>query len=137
MFLTKKRHEAILLEKEKEARKEVEEKSEELEKTQAILRTTEQYLDECYQKIADLKKQIEVLEGDTDKNSVEIRIDDNITTGTPIVRYKQTVVDKLVEEGYLRDGNTDQFAIQLALLTISQEILTQLVESFAEPVSSD
>ena len=137
MFLTKKRHEAILLEKEKEARKEVEEKSEELEKTQAILRTTEQYLDECYQKIADLKKQIGVLEGDTDKNSVEIRIDDNITTGTPIVRYKQTVVDKLVEEGYLRDGNTDQFAIQLALLTISQEILTQLVESFAEPVSSD
>lgn len=137
MFLTKKRHEAIILEKEKEARKEVEEKTEELEKTQAILRTTEQYLDECYQNIADLKKQIEVLEGDTDKNSVEIRIDDNITTGTPIVRYKQTVVDKLVEEGYLRDGNTDQFAIQLALLTISQEILTQLVESFAEPVSSD
>lgn len=137
MFLTKKRHDAILLEKEQEARKEVEEKSEELEKTQAILRTTEQYLDECYRNIADLKRQIEVLEGDNDKNSVEIRIDDSITTGTPIVRYKQAVVDKLVEEGYLRDGNTDQFAIQLALLTISQEILTQLVESFAEPVSSD
>jgi len=133
MFMTKKKHEAILASKEKE----LVEQMGALSEAEARLKRAEKDLTECYRIMGDMKNQINVLQEDADKNSVEIRIDDTITTGTPIVRYKQTVIDKLVEEGYLREGNTDQFAIQLALITISQEILTQLVESFTEAVASD
>ena len=133
MFMTKKKHEAILSSKEKE----LTEQMEALSEAEARLKKAENDLVECYRIMGGMKNQINVLQEDADKNSVEIRIDDTITTGTPIVRYKQTVIDKLVEEGYLREGNTDQFAIQLALITISQEILTQLVESFTEAVASD
>jgi len=86
-----------------------------------------------------LKEQVEQLQktfASSNENSVTLQISDDLTKVSPIVRFKPSTFDKFAELGYLKDeqeGNT--FAAQLALLTVVQEALTQILDSFTDEVA--
>lgn len=84
---------------------------------------------------SDLKKQLDLAKDPvSNENSVTLIIDDNLDKVTPIVRYKETAKEKLIELGYITDAALikDNFAIQLGLMTIANEAVAQIIESFEE-----
>lgn len=63
----------------------------------------------------------------------KFEISANLLTVTPVVKYDPVIFEKLVELGYLNDTHQDnKFAIQLAVLTVTHEALTQIIDSFSE-----
>lgn len=89
---------------------------------------------ELEQLYKDLQDEFENFNSKTE-NSVTFEISDDLTTTKPIVRYKESALEKLLELGYIREtGNEkhDAFAIQLALMDITREAISQLLESFSE-----
>lgn len=85
--------------------------------------------------IAQLKEQLEVGVTTSDTNFVKMTISDDLEKVTPTIKVKSTMFELLVQEGYLSDtqeGNS--FAMQLAMISIAHEALTQLLESFTEAV---
>lgn len=65
-----------------------------------------------------------------DTNSVTLRIGDDLTSITPVVKWKSEIKEKLIEVGLLSDANSSNTAIQVALMLIGQEALEQIIESF-------
>jgi translation initiation factor 2B subunit (eIF-2B alpha/beta/delta family) len=64
---------------------------------------------------------------------VKMLLDDTLTKATPVVKYNPAIVEKLIELGYINDAmSEDKFAIQIALLTISNEAISQIIESFEQ-----
>lgn len=92
-------------------------------------------LEEELKAAKDQVSQLQKAYASADENSVTLRVSDDLTKVVPIVRFKPSTFDKFAELGYLKDeqeGNT--FAAQLALLTVVQEALGQILESFTEEV---
>lgn len=92
-------------------------------------------LEEELKAAKDQVSQLQKAYSSADENSVTLRVSDDLTKVVPIVRFKPSTFDKFAELGYLKDeqeGNT--FAAQLALLTVVQEALGQILESFTEEV---
>lgn len=99
------------------------------------IRAESSRLEEELNTAKDQVNQLQKSYSSTDENSVTLRISDDLTKVVPIVRFKPSTFDKFAELGYLKDeqeGNT--FAAQLALLTVVQEALGQILESFSEEV---
>lgn len=78
---------------------------------------------------------LEKLSVESESNEIILRISDDLESMTPVIRWKAGIGDKLYELGYLRDvDNASNMAIQLALMSIGFEALTQLVEAFEQPL---
>lgn len=96
-----------------------------------IIKTLREDNERSFDTINSLNEKLEKFESST--NEVVTKISTDLTQVTPIVRYNPEIVEKLIELGYVNDATAqDKFAIQLALITVAQEALTQLVESFSE-----
>lgn len=83
-----------------------------------------------------LQKQIKTLQEAAEKvtdekNSVSLIIHEDLTKITPIIRYREDVIDKLIELGHISEAQReDKYAIQIALAIISEEALSQMIELF-------
>ncbi|WGH49521.1 hypothetical protein [Alishewanella phage vB_AspM_Slicko01] len=101
------------------------------------LHNTEKELDEVLAELNQLKHDHAELKKITKEqnisNSVSIVMDDTMTKFTPVIRHKPNVFEVLFQSGYLNDSQNNKEAIELALLTISSEVLTQLLDEFVEP----
>ena len=86
--------------------------------------------------IESLQKQIKTLQEATEKvtdekNSVSLIIHEDLTKITPIIRYREDVIDKLIELGHISEAQReDKYAIQIALAIISEEALSQMIDMF-------
>lgn len=95
----------------------------------------------------ELQKQIDHLSAELDKNidmftksdsnEVTLRIADDMTTITPIVRWKDNTPEKLIEIGALNDSQNSKTSTQVALMAIAHEALTDIMDSFLEPVGDE
>lgn len=102
--------------------------AEEVEKHNAELRVT---IDELQEKLEETERANMI----SDTNIVELRVAEDLTSVTPIVRFRTDLFEKMVELGYLSDKDSgNDMAIQVALMTISHEALQQIIDSFSEPV---
>lgn len=87
--------------------------------------------------IRELKKQIETLSSKSDDNYVKIQFSDDLFKVVPIIGYREDAFEALFQEGLLNDGDNNQHAIQLALLTMASDALQQLLQAFEEPLVED
>lgn len=90
-----------------------------------------------YEENLKLKKEIEELKKlsvISDKNSVTLEISDDILSVKPVIKYSPDVFEKLFELGYLDDSKNNPQAIQLALLMVANEALSQILEAFSENI---
>ena len=71
------------------------------------------------------------------KNSVTIIISDDLSTITPIIRHRADVFETIFQNGYLNDSQNSKEATELAMLTIANDGLTQLLSEFVEPFKED
>lgn len=87
-------------------------------------------------KIAELKAEIERLNeltivDDSTGGSITLKVSKDLESVQPVVKYNPEVFEKLVELQYLDDTHQNNaFAIQLALMQITFEALSQIIESF-------
>lgn len=65
--------------------------------------------------------------------SVTISFDDTLEKASPILKYKSDIVDKLIELKLLDINATDKYSIELAMMSMAEEVLNQILDSFAEP----
>jgi predicted RNase H-like nuclease (RuvC/YqgF family) len=79
----------------------------------------------------------EIIQKERSQNSVTLTIGDDLTTVTPVVRSKPNAFETLFQNGYLNDAQNSQHAIELSLMLIANEALTQLLEQFESPVRGD
>lgn len=118
---------------------------ERIEDLESSLKSEETSASVAAVKLADAKSEIDRLQEEVERlnglltnsehNEVTLRMSDDLLTMTPIVRWKPHLGEKLYEIGYLRDTDGESpMAIQLALMSVGYEALTQLVESFEQPV---
>lgn len=74
----------------------------------------------------------------SDTNEVIIRISEDLTSITPIVRWRgEDASEKLIELGMLKDANNTKTATQVALMTIALDGLEQIIEEFQPTVQED
>lgn len=73
----------------------------------------------------------------SDKCKVTFEIDDNLTKITPVIKWKDSIVEKMIEAGYLKDANVSKTAVQLGLMAIASEALEQILTDFVEPMRED
>jgi len=124
-----------LLSTNKELTDQIKELSEQINWELDVYRAERTRLEEELKVAKDQVSQLQKAYASADENSVTLRVSDDLTKVVPIVRFKPSTFDKFAELGYLKDeqeGNT--FAAQLALLTVVQEALGQILESFTEEV---
>lgn len=127
-----------LAEAEKEVRKLTNKLHKEEEKytdaVEAFAHTEAKLQDTIYTLEERLRKHEEAF---SDQNSVTLQVNDDLTSVTPYVRVKEEVFEKMVELHYLNDAvnpETKSMAMQLALLTIANESLDQIIEAFTSPI---
>lgn len=87
--------------------------------------------EELHQLTERVKNLSEHISQESDKNSVTLEFEDDLTQVHPYVRYKSESFEKFAELGYLDDtqfGNNS--AMQLACLMVAFEALQQLVSAF-------
>jgi hypothetical protein len=85
----------------------------------------------------DLLKYKEATEN-ADKAQVNIHIDDDLQTITPVVRWKNSITkEKLVETGRMKDTDLSNATIQIALMMIVNEALEEVITDFSAPVEED
>lgn len=97
----------------------------------------EQECSRAADEIRELKKQIETLSSKSDDNYVKIQFSNDLFKVIPIIGYREDVFESLFQEGLLDDGDNNQHAIQLALLTMASDALQQLLQAFEEPLVED
>lgn len=87
---------------------------------------------------ATVKHQDEVIQGQRTKNQVSFQINDLLTEVTPTVKWREEVVDSLVQSGFLniRDEN-NKYAIQLALMTVAYDALSSIIDQFSAEVDDE
>lgn len=101
--------------------------------TKAALSEARKAFEEKEQELENLKDLLR----ETDENSVTLKVSNDLTKVVPIVRYNPSTVEKFIELGYLSDDQErNTFAAQLALLTIVQEAVSQILENFTDEVKS-
>lgn len=119
-------------------------------KLESELLATHEKLEDRDAEIARLQQQVEDLENklsDTvedyearlkttnvsDQNEVKLLISDDLLEVTPVIRYKDSAFDVLVQKQYISDGHDN--SLQLGLMIVAHEALTQIVEAFAEDIN--
>jgi len=87
---------------------------------------------------ATVKHQDEIIQGQRTKNQVSFQINDLLTEVTPTVKWREEVVDSLVQSGFLniRDEN-NKYAIQLALMTVTYDALSSIIDQFSQEVDDE
>lgn len=90
--------------------------------------------------IRELKKEVERLNNltivdNSTGGSVTLKVSKDLESVQPVVKYNPDIFEKLVELQYLDDTHqNNKFAIQLALMQVSFEALTQIIEAFEADV---
>lgn len=69
----------------------------------------------------------------SDKNEVTMRIDDDLISITPIVRWKEGTTESLIQLGAITDANASEMTTQIALMTIAYEALETIIEGLTAP----
>jgi hypothetical protein len=92
-------------------------------------------LDEVNNKLESLTKELnDIQTANQRENSVTISFDDTLTKASPILRYKPDIVDKMIELKMINEQDaTQKHSVELALMTMGEEVLKQILDSFAEP----
>lgn len=71
----------------------------------------------------------------SDQNYVKLNISENLQQITPVIGVRPDCFEYLFQEGLVDDTKVgNQFAVQLALMSIAAEGLNQLLESFEATV---
>ena len=71
-----------------------------------------------------------------DTNSVTIKMNEDLTEGTPIIRWdKEKTHDALRQGNYINSSMEDQFTTQLGLMLVAREILEQIISSYEESLN--
>lgn len=78
-----------------------------------------------------------IIQKEKTQNSVTLTIADDLTTITPLVRSKSNAFETLFQNGYITDAQNNQHSIELGLMLIANEALSQLLEQFEEQVRGD
>lgn len=65
-------------------------------------------------------------------NHIYFMISDDLQTVSPIIRYKEGVEEKLIEQHILNDGNVTPYGIQIGLALVVKDALDLMVESATE-----
>ncbi|MBG24004.1 MAG: hypothetical protein CMF22_11180 [Idiomarinaceae bacterium] len=84
---------------------------------------------------AEAEKKLETLT--QAENKIQLTVSDDLETITPFTSVKPEMWDTLLEAGMVSEsvsGNSRRFAMQLALLTIASEGLSQLIEQFSPDI---
>lgn len=113
----------------------------EIEKREYIEQTLRKHRDELHDERDEIQSELDTMKllmGNSDTNEVCLRIADDLTNITPIVRWKDNTKERLIQIGALSDaaiaGNANT-AVQVALMTIASEALEQVIEGFAPAVA--
>jgi len=139
MFVSKKKHEALKEELEKEVRRSAHTENElESRIRESILleqknKELEEQLEQANAKLEEVNSAF------AEENSVTLIIDDTLTHVTPYVKVREDVFDKMVELHYLNDAvnpETKGMSMQLALLTIASDGLDQILDAFSSPIDT-
>jgi hypothetical protein len=95
--------------------------------------TLSKNLEEVNEKLDELYKTLEAIQQANEReNSVTITFDDTLQKATPILKYKPDITDKMVEMNIITSANTDKYSVELALLTMTEEVVSQILDSFGE-----
>lgn len=105
-------------------------------------------IDELQAHLEDAQRDIQTIRDENERlldtafnsyaNEVTIRIGDDLTSLTPVVRWKgDETSEKLIELGYLKDANNTKTSTQVALMLIALEGLEQIVEDFQPTVQEE
>lgn len=79
----------------------------------------------------------EALYTKSDSIEVILRIGDDLTTITPVIRWKETTPEKLIEIGAITDVQNSKIAVQVALMALAAEAIQDIMNNFEEPVGDD
>jgi phage shock protein A len=90
-------------------------------------------LEQANQKIAQLEHDISVLTSKAETVSVRFDFDSDFQKATPVITFNDESVEKLLEIRRITPGATDQFSVQLALLTLAEEVAGQIVDLYTDP----
>lgn len=72
---------------------------------------------------------------ESETNYVRIDISNDLKTVTPVIGVRPDCFECLFQEGLVDDTQEgNQFAVQLALLSVAEEALSQIIESFEPAV---
>jgi predicted nuclease with TOPRIM domain len=90
-------------------------------------------LEEVSEKLNEIDKTLtSIQEANERENSVTITFDDSLQKATPVLKYKPNITDKMVEMNIITSANTDKYSVELALLTMTEEVVSQILDSFGE-----
>ena len=101
--------------------------SEESKKQEETINSLSTQLEELSDKLNKIE------EANQKENSVTISFDDTLEKASPILKYKSDIADKLIELKLLDINATDKYSIELAMMSMAEEVLNQILDSFAEP----
>lgn len=100
---------------------------EESKEQEETINTLSTQLDELSEKLNKIE------EANQKENSVTISFDDTLEKAAPLLKYKPDIVDKLIELKLLDINATDKYSVELAMMSMAEEVLQQILDSFAEP----
>jgi hypothetical protein len=90
-------------------------------------------LEQANQKITQLEYDLSVLTSKAETASVRFDFDADFQKATPVITFNDESVEKLLEIRRITPGSTDQFSVQLALLTLAEEVAGQIVDLYTDP----
>ena len=95
----------------------------------------EQQLQQSTQECSKLKEELTKLTTKAEHASVRFDFDADFQKATPVVAFNDDSVEKLLEIRRISPNATDSFSVQLALLTLAEEVAGQIVDLYAvDPV---
>lgn len=99
------------------------------------------HLSKSQRDVQDIKEEndrLMELTSNSDKNEVVLRISEDLTLITPVVRWRgDETSEKLIELGMLKDSNNTKMATQVALMAVALEGLEQIIEEFQPSIQEE
>jgi putative lipase involved disintegration of autophagic bodies len=115
--------------------------NDERSKALADLKQAQDKLDHLLEENEELSSEVKKLNdlfNNSSEISVKLDIDSDLKKVTPTIKYNEDVFEKLVELGYLNDGQQGHtFSIQLALVVVASEALNQIIDTYQTDIDEE
>lgn len=113
--------------------KDLKQKLDQVRASSPNIKDLEKKLDEAKLSLEEYQKKDHI----SDTNHIYFLISDDLQTVTPIVRYKDGVADKLVEQRILNDGDISPYAVQIGLALVVRDALDLIIENATDVANVD